>query len=52
MWHSPNFVATPSDECRAQLALIQFVEQELNRLQAKVAALQTAKTAFGIACAD
>lgn len=35
-----------SDECKAQLASIQFVEQELVRLQAKAAALQTAKTAY------
>jgi hypothetical protein len=30
----------------AQLASIQFVEQELARLQAKAAALQTAKNAY------
>ncbi len=35
-----------SDECRSQLASIQFVEQELVRLQAKAAALQTAKAAY------
>jgi hypothetical protein len=35
-----------SDECKAQLASIQFVEQELVRLQAKSAALQTAKAAY------
>ena len=35
-----------SDECKAQLASIQFVEQELVRLQAKAAALQTAKAAY------
>ena len=33
-----------SEECKAQLASIQFVEQELVRLQA--AALQTAKNAY------
>ena len=37
---------TLSDECKAQLASIQFVEQELVRLQAKAAALQTAKGAY------
>ena len=37
---------TLSDECKAQLASIQFVEQELVRLQAKSAALQTAKAAY------
>jgi len=35
-----------SDECKAQLASIQFVEQELVRLQEKAAALQTAKAAY------
>ncbi len=35
-----------SDECKAQLASIQFVEQELVRLQAQAAALQTAKVAY------
>ena len=35
-----------SDECKAQLASIQFVEQELARLQAKAAALQTSKVAY------
>ena len=35
-----------SDECKAQLASIQFVEQELVRLQAQAAALQTAKNAY------
>jgi len=37
---------TLSDECKAQLASIQFVEQELARLQAKAAVLQTAKAAY------
>jgi len=37
---------TLSDECKAQLASIQFVEQELARLQAQAAALQTARTAY------
>ena len=37
---------TLSEECKAQLASIQFVEQELARLQAKTAALQTAKNAY------
>ena len=37
---------TLSDECKAQLASIQFVEEELVRLQAKTAALHTAKAAY------
>ena len=37
---------TLSDECKAQLASIQFVEQELARLQAKAAVLQTAKNTY------
>ena len=37
---------TLSDECKAQLASIQFVEQELVRLQAQAAVLQTAKNAY------
>jgi hypothetical protein len=37
---------TLSDECKAQLASIQFVDQELARLQAKAAILQTAKAAY------
>jgi len=37
---------TLSDECKAQLASIQFVEKELARLQAQAAALQTAKGAY------
>ena len=37
---------TLSDVCKAQLASIQFVEQELASLQAQAAALQTAKNAY------
>jgi hypothetical protein len=37
---------TLSDECKAQLASIQFVDQELARLQAQAAVLQTAKGSF------
>ena len=37
---------TLSDECKAQLASIQFVEQELARLQAQASVLQTAKAAY------
>jgi hypothetical protein len=37
---------TLSEECKVQLASIQFVEQELARLQAQAAALQTAKNAY------
>ncbi len=35
-----------SDEARAQLASLQFVDQELIRLQGQVAALQTARNAY------
>jgi hypothetical protein len=37
---------TLSYECKAQLASVQFVEQEISRLQAQAAALQTAKAAY------
>lgn len=36
-----------SEEAKAQLASIQFVDAELARLQAKAAALQTARIAYG-----
>ena len=39
-------VDTLSDECKAQLASIQFCDQELARLQAQAAALQTAKSTY------
>ena len=39
-------VASLSDEAKNQLASIQFVDSELARLQAKVAALQTARMAY------
>jgi len=35
-----------SDEAKAQLASLQFVDQELIRLQGQVAALQTARNAY------
>ena len=37
---------TLSDDAKAQLASIQFVDSELVRLQAKAAALQTARAAY------
>lgn len=37
---------TLSDDAKAQLASIQFVDQELARLQMQVAAMQTAKNAY------
>ena len=37
---------TLSEECKAQIASIQFVEQELARLQAQAAVLQTAKASY------
>ena len=38
-----------SEEARAQLMSLQFVEQELARLQLQMAALQTARNAYAIA---
>ena len=38
-------IATLSDEAKNQLASIKFVDSELARLQAKAAALQTARMA-------
>ena len=35
-----------SDEAKAQLASIQFCDQELQRLQAQAAAYQTARNAY------
>jgi len=35
-----------SDEVKAQLASIQFCDQELQRLQAQAAAIQTARMAY------
>ena len=37
---------TLSEECKAQIASIQFVDQELARLQAQAAVLQTAKASY------
>jgi hypothetical protein len=39
-------VDTLSEEAKDQLASIQFVDSELARLQAKAAALQTARMAY------
>ena len=39
-------IDTLSEECKAQLASIQFVDQELARLQAQTSVLQTAKIAY------
>jgi hypothetical protein len=36
-----------SDESKAQLGSLQFVDSELARLQAQAAALQTARIAYG-----
>jgi hypothetical protein len=43
---------TLSDEAKAQLASIQFVDQELARLQAKSAAMQTARAAYARALGE
>jgi hypothetical protein len=41
-----------SDEAKAQLASLQFVDNELARLQAQAAALQTARMAYAKALQD
>ena len=38
-----------SEEARAQLMSLQFVEQEITRLQLQIAALQTARNAYASA---
>ena len=43
---------TLSDKARAQLTSIQFVDQELARLQAKSAAMQTARIAYARALGE
>jgi len=40
-------VETLSDETKAQLGSLQYVDSELVRLQAQAAALQTARIAYG-----
>ena len=40
-------VETLSDETKAQLGSLQYVDSELARLQAQSAALQTARMAYG-----
>jgi prefoldin subunit 5 len=40
-------VETLSDETKAQLGSLQYVDSELARLQAHAAALQTARIAYG-----
>lgn len=41
-----------SEEIKAQLASIQFVEGELQRLNAQAAVMQTARSAYGKALSD
>ena len=43
---------TLSADAKAQLLSIQFVDQELARLQAQAAALQTARIAYGKALSE
>jgi hypothetical protein len=43
---------TVSDEAKAQLASLQFVDSELNRVQAQIAVLQTARSAYAKALND
>ena len=38
-----------SDEAKAQVVSLNFVDAELNRLQLKIAAMQTARNAYGTA---
>ncbi len=45
-------LASLSNEAKNQLASIQFVDSELGRLQAKAAALQTARMAYSKALQD
>ena len=41
-----------SEDARAQLVSLQFVNGEIQRLQAKLAAMQTAAAAYSIALGD
>jgi len=41
-----------SDEAKAQIISLQFVDAELQRLQAKAAALQTARSAYARALSE
>ena len=41
-----------SDEVKAQLASIRFVDSEIQRIQLKLAAFQTARNAYGRAVQD
>ena len=43
---------TLSEDAKAQIASIQFVDAELQRLQAKAAALQTARSAYARALSE
>ena len=45
-------IDTLSEEAKAQLASIQFVDGELARLQAKTATLQTASVAYARALSE
>jgi len=40
-------VNTLSDEAKAQLGSLQYADSELARLQAQIAAMQTARLAYG-----
>ena len=42
-------LASLSDEAKSQLASLQFVDAEVARLQAQMAALQTARNAYALA---
>ena len=45
-------IDTLSNEAKAQLVSLQFCDQELQRLQAQAAALQTARKAYAKALQD
>lgn len=49
--HKDYDLETLSDEAKAQLSSLQFVDAELARLKAQMAVLQTARIAYGNALA-
>lgn len=41
-----------SDECKAQLGALRYVDSEIQRLQAQLAAMQTARNAYAKAASE
>lgn len=41
-----------SDECKSQLGALRFVDAEIQRLQARLAAMQTARNAYAKAVGE